>query len=153
MDTQIISKELLNTTQKQLGCFNGLIKLSEEQESILIEGRHGELADNLSGFDPLLLEFQQLAKRDEALRRRLKSAASDSAASTDYYEQPYKQFSSALAEKASRLQVLTETNRELLGNAMELIGFSMAVIGKVASEEQFKTNPQASSAIVFDLKV
>ena len=63
MEPDSIRDEMVTTARKRLERYDQVVGLAEEQKAILVEGRHSELTENLTKFDPLLLELKQLGKR------------------------------------------------------------------------------------------
>jgi hypothetical protein len=142
-DKQAVLDELDSVHQKRDERYDELIRLAEEQQSILLEGRHSDLAENIAGFDPLLLEIDQLDKRERTLVQRLDQA--------DHRKEPAAplKLEPSTVEKAARLHALTQTNRHLLANAMEFIDFTIHVVCRTAADAAAGANP----AVVLDARV
>lgn len=125
MEKETIMKELIATIRKRLECYNALIKLADEQKSILIDSRHSELPVNLAKFDPLLIEVKQCEKREESLLGHLDGISPGG---------EYAAVKGRVAEAAGLLSDLTVTNKQLLTSHMEYVNFSLGIIFKTVAE-------------------
>jgi len=154
MEPDSIRDEMVTTARKRLERYDQVVGLAEEQKAILVEGRHSELTENLTKFDPLLLELKQLGKREEALRRHLERAQADGqVASSSSLDAEYAKTADLTAEKTSVLRTLTETNKQLLANASEFMRFSIGIICRAAAEQQPGLDIGGNPAIMLDLRV
>lgn len=140
-----MTSELISTARKRLQCFNALVKLADEQKSILLEGRHSELAGNLSKFDPQLLEIKRLEKQEETLLSQLTQAGVD-------IHPEYTAVKRRIAEVVDLLQRISVTNKQLLARHMEYVSFSLGVIAKVATEHSI-IGPGNNPALMLDSRV
>ena len=154
MEEHTIIDEIVSTARMRLERYDRLVALAEEQQSILVENRHSELAQNLAVIDPLLFELKQINKRQENLFRHLEESQDGGQATRlPDINKEYEELAQRTAEKADRLRTLTEVNRQLLSNAMDFVNFSMGIICKVVAEQQLNADAKSNPAIVLDLKV
>lgn len=150
IDRRKIEDEILATTGKRLEKYEKLVSLAEAQQMILVNGRHGELADNAAAFDPILLEIKQLDKREEMLFGRLEKC--EEYHGPENIDVRCREINRQTLQAAARLKRLTEANERLMLSALQLIDFSMGIICKVAAESAAgKAAPNPAMAL--DLKV
>lgn len=151
LDNKKIENEILAAACKRLSSYEQLVSLAEEQQEILVEGRHNELADNTAAFDPVLLEIKQLDKREEMLFQRLKKT--ENSENPNNIDIRCREVNKSTIQAAARLRRLMEANERLMNNALQLIDFSMGIICKVAAESASGTDARVNPALAIDLKV
>lgn len=155
MNIERLKNELVSIAGRRLQRFRELASLAEEQRSLLLNGRHSELPGNVTEHDRLLVELNQLDRREEALAGHLADAEPVSGTSADF-DRKYGEINRETGEVALRLQSLTVANTELLNNAMEFVTFSIGILSKLANEQQ-PCDPGIeagnSAALLLDRKV
>ncbi|MHB0912634.1 MAG: flagellar export chaperone FlgN [Armatimonadota bacterium] len=147
METERIKSELISTARLRLQHYGLLVEMAEEQQSILIQGRHSELAENIAGFDSLLLELSKLSKREELLVCDL----ADSRSEASDISSTLCNISEEMLKHTERLRELSRSNMQLLNNAMEFIDFSIGIICGAVGPGQ--SGRAGSPSILLDLKV
>lgn len=136
-----MSADLLSTAHRRLQCFNALVKLADDQKSMLMEGRHSELPDNLSKFDPLLVEIKKLETQEETLLKQMGAPGPE-----------YLAIKARIAESVDLLKRISTTNKVMLARQMEYVSFSLGLIVKVATEHSI-IGPGANPALMLDSRV
>ena len=136
-DTDVVRRELDSSGSRRLERLETLIRLAEEERSILVQGRHADLEANLGAQDRLLAEVRQLDKREEKASMMLEEGSLGPALHVEH------------AKAADRLRSLVEVNTELIQNAMRFVNFSLGVLMSLASEQQ---GGQGNPAILLDRK-
>ena len=136
-DTDLVRRELDSSGSRRLERLETLIRLAEEERSILVQGRHSDLEVNLGEQDRVLADLRQLDNMEEKASRRLEEGSLVPA------------FHAAYTEAADRLRSLMEVNMGLVQNAKRFVDFSLGVLIGLASEQQ---GGQGNSAILLDRK-
>lgn len=143
--------ELIEIAEQRLRNYNALVSLAEAQREILIGGRHAELLENLNEHDPILVELERLDARAGTLASHL-----DKNDKSPDFERKLKRLARQISEAASKLEDLVRANAELLTNAMNFVSFSIALISKIATDQQ-SYNPNSDLtpglALMLDRKV
>jgi len=153
MEQETLKRELISTARMRLEHYDKLVKLAEEQKSILVSGAHSELAQNLAHFDPLLLQLEQLDERERTLYEHLeKGQTGKRSANPSEIDAEHKDLADRAARKVLELRALTMTNKELLAGAKEFTDFSVGIICQIAAE-QVRKDVSGNPAIVLDRKV
>lgn len=147
MNQESLRDELLTTAQCRLKKLRELIRLSEEQQSILRDGLHEELHENLRKHDSILHDLDRLSRREEAIVKLLDQK--DAEHSDDKLNAMRQQ----AGELALRLRGIIAANTELLKNSMEYTRFSLDLISKLISEQRATTEGNWSGALLLDKKV
>ena len=152
MQENVIGK-LTSTLRSRLDQYEELIALAQEQQSILVEGRHTDLSENLAKHDPILLQLKQLEKRQEGLLVYLVTEGTvPGSVRPGDFDSECRRLEESISRRAQELRELTETNKQLINNAMNFRHFSMNVICKAAGDAN-SAPPGASPAIMLDLRV
>lgn len=129
MDSGKISSELLSLASRRLDIFRELVRLAEEQRAILVEGRHGDLLENVRKNESLLLTLNQVEKHEQALVELLRDAGNEHG-----FRPAYRHLNQQVLEVAGQLRDLVSVNRELLENAAEYIRYSVSVLSEAVSD-------------------
>lgn len=129
MDLGKVSSELLSLASRRLEIFRELVRLAEEQRTILVEGRHGDLLDNVRKNDSLLTTLSQIEKHEKVLLEHLENANDEHG-----FKPAYRHLNQQALETAAHLRELVSVNKELLENAAEYVRYSVSVLSKIASE-------------------
>lgn len=165
MDQLTIENELMHIAKLRLERFAQLVTLAEEQREILVHARNSDLPANVAEHDRLLVELGKLESKEDKIKAILSNGsagASPSQASPSQWtpnaelEQAITDVNIRAVELALMFQQLTYTNKELLDNAMEYINFTLAVISKLACEDQSNacgSEMTNTHAILLDRKV
>jgi hypothetical protein len=131
MELSAIEQELISTVTKRLQCYETLLSLTLEQKSILVDGRHAELSENLKRFDPIMMELNHLDQTQKALMKHLKElVARGTIAEMPNVKALCEDCNNRTIETASRLRELTKLNTRLLNTAMRYVDFTLGVICK-----------------------
>lgn len=129
LDSGKIGSELLSLASRRLDIFRELVRLAEEQRSILVEGRHGDLLDNVRRNESLLLTLSQVEKHEQTLVELLRDAGDEHG-----FRSAYRHLNQQALEVAAQVRDLVSTNRELLENAAEYVRYSASVLSEAASD-------------------
>lgn len=146
MERDKLIRELTTAARQRLERYNMLVKLADEQRSILIGSRHSELADNLASFDPLLIEIKRIEKQEDTLLRHMVEAGGDDPGPE------YRVLKGRIAESADLLHRISVTNKQLLTRQMEYVSFSLGMMVKIATEHSI-IGPGNNAALMLDSKV
>lgn len=134
MDFRTVRDEILANGLRRLAHFTALIELGDEQNCILIQGRHDELAANIGEFDPLLVEMQKMDRYDESLFRKLwEMKPGLSHEGLNDLSDERKAIDRQVEAAAMRLKDITTVNAQLLSAAMKFVNFTMIAISRTAS--------------------
>ena len=134
--------EILTGLNRRLDIYDKLAMLAETQQVILMENKLSELPENLAGFDPLLLELEQIERREE-------SSLVLPEDENNLFSGETRKIASSIIERAGQLSRLTALNKQLLQDAMNFVDFSIGIICRAASP----TSDPGSRAILLDAKV
>jgi len=148
MDIEVIRDELLTIAEARLACYSKLISLAEEQRELLMAGRHAELAGNLSRHDPVLAELCRLEGREELLEASL--GPTGESRQPEDFECRRRTLAAETSDAALKLRSLTETNKELLTNAANFVGFSIGIISQLVGDQP-AYSPEGERAAVTTL--
>lgn len=153
MNEQLIAEEMNTICDRRIEGYDRLIALAEEQQAILLTNRHADLQLNLARFDPILIELQQLDRKENSFTQRIKQAQTGGKISNSVDpESVYAESGEPLMDRVNRLRTLTEMNTHLLSNLMNLANFTMGIVSKMASNRS-NTGGMGSPSILLDLKV
>jgi hypothetical protein len=152
MEPETIENEIVSIERKRLDDYEKLLALAEQQQAILLEGRHDELNENIAQFDPLLVELKQLDRWEDSLFKRLDQRSGDSSDPSINVNDKCRDIVRMTLSKAAHLRTLTETNKNLLANAMQFVDMSMGIICRVAAEASSVGNQSGNPAIVLDTR-
>ncbi|MCL6518704.1 MAG: flagellar protein FlgN [Armatimonadetes bacterium] len=147
MDSERLRDELIATAEQKLEKLHELINLSKEQQSILKDGMHEKLAENVRKHDSVLLNLDKLARREKAITNLLaqeKARYDDKRLSAIRHE---------TAEVAQRLQSLVAANTELLRNSIVYTRFSLELLSKLITEQRAANEGEWNGALLLDKKV
>jgi hypothetical protein len=151
MNEHLIAEEITALRSRRIEGYNRLIELAEEQQSLLLQNRHSELAQNLSKFDPVLMELQQLDRKEDAFSQRIKQAG-DKLEDTAHTETMDKLSGEPLMDRVNRLRNLTEMNTHLIKNLMNFANYTMGIVSKIASNGR-NFGDIGNLSVLLDLKV
>ncbi len=157
MRTDTICQELIDTLTKRVARYEELAALAQEQQGILVSGRHEVLMENIAEHEPVLIGIESLARREKELEEAL--AAADTGGLAPEFEAKRKELEKRAGEAARKLRDLVDANKQLLINAAEFVGFSMKIFSQLASTKQSYDSPtggdrdSAAQALMLDLKV
>jgi hypothetical protein len=129
-----------------------LVELAEQQRSMLIEGRHSELAENVKAQDLILAELDHLQKREDGLLQTVSSGH------TLGLSPEYESVGARASRTAQRLKSITRGNRDLLDSTMQYVTFSMGILSSLAADQQVSYDPRPEAgpntlAMMLDRKV
>ncbi|MDH7481935.1 MAG: flagellar export chaperone FlgN [Armatimonadota bacterium] len=147
MDSERLRDELIATAEHKLEKLRELINLSKEQQSILKDGMHEELAENVRKHDSVLLNLDKLARREEAITKLL---AQEKAR---YDDDRLNAIRHETAEVAQRLRSLVAANTELLRNSLGYTRFSLELLSKLVTEQRAANEGEWNGALLLDKKV
>ena len=152
MEAETTRDNLMSIALLRVERLTALVELAEQQRSILIEGRHSELAENVKAQDLILAELDHLQKREDGLFRTVSSRPALGLA------EEYESVETKASRTAQRLKSITRGNRGLLDSAMQYVNFSMGVFSALAAEQQVSYDPRPETgpntlAVMLDLKV
>ncbi len=146
MNYAAIETEIISICRQRLEKYEVLLSLSTEQQSILTDCRHSDLAENLSRFDPILADIERLDKRENALNTELDSPSGEFIRERDALIE-------STSDMAKQLKSSVWMNAELLTNAKSFVDFSIKLISSLASCGQQSANAASGSSVMLDQMV
>jgi flagellar biosynthesis/type III secretory pathway chaperone len=151
MNEQLAVQEIVAILDKRLEDYDHLIGLAEEQKALLLANRRDDLQENLSKFDPVLSELQQLKTREDSVAKRIKQAQAAGDLPDFDIQSVYAELRDSILERVNRLRRLTEQNTRLIKNMMNLTRFTMMAISKMVARNSAKET--RNPALLLDLRV
>ena len=152
MEAETTRQNLMSIALLRVERLTALVELAEQQRSMLIEGRHSELAENVKAQDLILAELDNLQKREDGLLQTVSSRPALN------LEPEYESAGARASRAAQRLKSITRGNRDLLDSAMQYVTFSMGVLSGLAADQQVSYDPRLETvpntlAMMLDRKV
>jgi hypothetical protein len=152
MEAATTGKHLMSIALLRVERLTELVELAEQQRSILIEGRHAELAENVKAQDLILAELDHLQKREDSLFQTVSSRPALG------LSEEYESAGAKASRTAQRLKSVTRGNRDLLDSTMQYVAFSMSILSGLAADQQISYDPKSEAgpntlAMMLDRKV
>ena len=153
MNAEVIRDQLISTAALRLDGLTKLVTLAEEQQAMLVGGKHSDLESNIRDHDLTLSELAQLDHHEAAMAEKLDDAADAALGLDDRYEV----IARNTTDTCRKLGSLVHCNAELLDNAMQYVSFTLGLLSDLAAGQQSydpKSDGAANSAaIMLDRKV
>jgi hypothetical protein len=157
MQTDAIYKELIATLEKRVARYEDLVVLAQEQQGILVNGKHELLMANVAEHEPVLIGLESLARRESELEEALQAV--DVANLPAAFTRQRSELEKRAGEAAKRLREVTDENKQLLITSAEFVGFSMKIFSQLASTKLSYEAPRgadkdaSAQALMLDTKV